>query len=229
VKVLGVDVQPKVEKEPLLDVPAIVMTDATQEASGPPDMTDAAPAKPKARNTRASKATSQQGRSKNRRRPAAKAATASPPERQAAKAAAQEASTKRTRDGSVGRETFAAVEALVRQGKTKSEAFKQIAEDTGKNSGTVAAAYYRVARSNGTVKPRQRRVKVAVAARTRPQKSGSQNVSRSRRASTRNSVDQIVGELVASVQALTEAVMIQDAEVRELRSRVDGVRSLIDN
>jgi hypothetical protein len=37
-------------------------------------------------------------------------------------------------------------------------------------------------------------------------------------------VDVIVGELVASVAALTEAVKAQQAEVRELRGRLDGVR-----
>jgi hypothetical protein len=36
------------------------------------------------------------------------------------------------RDGSVGRETFEQVTALLKQGKSKSEAFAQIASDTGK-------------------------------------------------------------------------------------------------
>ncbi len=227
-KVLGVDVQPaEVAKEPVLDVPAIVVADATQEASGPPGTTDAAPAKQKARNTRASRATSQQGRSKSRRRPAAKAATTSPSQRRAAKAAAQDASARRTRDGSVGRETFAAVEALVKQGKNKSEAFKQIAEDTGKNSGTVATAYYRVTRSNGTVKPRQRRVKtIPPTSTTRRRQHGAATALQAAGASSA-SVDQVVGRLIANVQALTKAVKAQDAEVRELRGRLDGVRALV--
>jgi hypothetical protein len=41
------------------------------------------------------------------------------------------------------------------------------------------------------------------------------------------SVDRIVEQLVARVAALTEAVEVQDAEVRELRGRLDGVRTLL--
>jgi hypothetical protein len=110
---------------------------------------------------------------------------------------------------------------------TKSQAFKQVAEGAGKNSGTVAAAYYRIASSNGTVKPRPRRAKAAGAPRARRQ-SGSRSVVLGRTAGTGQGVDQIVRQLVASVQALTEAVKAQDAEARELRSRLDGVRSLLN-
>ena len=54
-------------------------------------------------------------------------------------------------------ETFEQVEALVKQGKSKTDAFAQVASDTGRNTGTVSANYYRVARANGVVKPRRRR------------------------------------------------------------------------
>jgi hypothetical protein len=56
------------------------------------------------------------------------------------------------RSGSVGKQIFEQVEALVKQGKSKTEAFAQIASDTGRNSGTVSANYYRVARASGTTK-----------------------------------------------------------------------------
>src|SRR5690349_4045852 len=55
------------------------------------------------------------------------------------------------RDGSVGKETFEKVEALMKEGKSKTEAFAQVASETGKNAGTVSANYYRVARANGSV------------------------------------------------------------------------------
>ena len=238
-KVLGVDVQPRVEKEPLLDVPAIVMTDATPEASGPPDTTDAAPAKRKAPNTRASKATSQQGRSKSRRRPAAKAATASPSQRRAAKAAAQETSTKRTRDGSVGRETFAAVQALVKQGKSKTDAFNLVAAETGRNSGTVAANYYRAARASGAVKPRSTRRSRGTPSRVEGVSTegtggqpSSQNSLRLVRVSARDSdqlreIDRLTKELVKSVNDLTTAMKAQSLEVADLRQRLAGIRSLL--
>jgi hypothetical protein len=108
----------------------------------------------------------------------------------------------------------------VKQGKTKSEAFKQIAEDTGKNSGTVAAAYYRVARAKGAVRPRQGRVKTSPTSTTRQRQRGAANARQVAGASSA-SVDQVVGQLIANVRALTKAVRAKDAEMRELRARLD--------
>jgi len=199
-RVLGVDVQPTVERDPVMDVPAIDMTDAGVASQQPQ-----APARKK--NTR--RATS--GRTP---RPTATATTQS----------------KRTRDGSVGRDTFEQVEALLKQGKNKTEAFKQVAADTGKNSGTVAANYYRVARANGAVKARKPLAKAAPSSARRGRQKTAQGVRRpsnSRSGNNAQGVDQIVGQLVARVQALTEAVREQDAEVRELRGRLDGVRRLL--
>jgi hypothetical protein len=118
----------------------------------------------------------------------------------------------------------------VKQGKSKSDAFKQIAADTGKNSGTVAANYYRVARASGAVKPRKRRAKAAPVIPRRRRQRAAQSVSRRSAARTGNNdqgVEQIVGQLVATVQALTEAIQTQDAEVKELRARLDRARTLL--
>jgi hypothetical protein len=126
------------------------------------------------------------------------------------------------RDGSVGRETFEQVTALVKQGKSKSEAFAQIASDTGKNSGTVAANYYRVARATGAVKPRKRRAGAASAVSTR----NAPTTRRGRPAGNGN-VDQITADLVRNVQALAKAVQDQEREVKQLRGRLEGVRGLL--
>jgi hypothetical protein len=198
-RVLGVDVQPTVVKDPVMDVAAIDMTDAV--------LTEKPPAPARKKRTR--RATS--GR---KQRPMAKATT----------------QLKRTRDGSVGRDTFDRVEALVKEGKTKTEAFKQIADATGKNSGTVAANYYRVARASGAVKPRKPRTKAAPARARRGRQRAAQSVRRPSSVGSGNGgggVEQIVGQLVASVQALTEAVKSQDAEARELRGRLDELRGAI--
>jgi hypothetical protein len=126
------------------------------------------------------------------------------------------------RDGSVGRETFKQVEALVKQGKSKSEAFAQIASDTGKNAGTVAANYYRVARATGAVKPRKRRAKATPAVSTRKVPA----VRRGRPVAN-GTVDQITADLVRNVQALAKAVQDQEREVAQLRGRLEGVRGLL--
>jgi hypothetical protein len=197
-RVLGVDVQPTVASDPVMEVPAIDLTDAVVASQKPQ-----APARKKSTRRAAS------GR------------------KQSAKAKAQ---PKRTRDGSVGRDTFDQVEALVREGKTKTEAFTQVAGDTGRNVGTVSANYYRVARASGAVKPRKRRSKPAPAPTRQGRQRATQSVRRPSSVGSGNGVndvDQIVGQLVASVQALTEAVQAQDAEVRQLRGRLDGVRGLL--
>ncbi len=134
---------------------------------------------------------------------------------------------KGSRDGSVGRETFAQVEALVKQGRNKSEAFKQVAEDTGRNTGTVAANYYRVARAGGTVKPHKARRKAVSSRSVSSRQAATQSATRGQAVTTSNGIDQIVGQLVESVQALAEAVKAQEAEVSELRGRLDGVRGLL--
>jgi hypothetical protein len=127
------------------------------------------------------------------------------------------------RDGSVGKETFAKVEALTKKGKSKTEAFAQVASETGRNPGTVAANYYRVARANGTVKPRPTRR--TTRSRTTD---NARSVRRTARKSPANgSLDQLANDLVASVQALAAAVKAQDQEVADLRDRLDRVRKTL--
>src|SRR5690242_11794732 len=56
----------------------------------------------------------------------------------------------------VGQEVYDRTNALVGEGKTRTEAFAQIAEERGAQPGTVAANYYRVARkASGPSKPRR--------------------------------------------------------------------------
>jgi hypothetical protein len=85
------------------------------------------------------------------------------------------------RDGSVGQETFEAVTKLVDGGKTRTEAFAEVASARGQQAGTVAANFYRVARAQGGTSGRKRsatRARPAPARRatpapTRPRSTGS--------------------------------------------------------
>lgn len=66
-----------------------------------------------------------------------------------------DASTER---GGVGNQIFDEVERLVAGGMNKSQAFNDISKRTGREAGTVAANYYRVARQRGAeLRPRRRR------------------------------------------------------------------------
>jgi hypothetical protein len=127
------------------------------------------------------------------------------------------------RDGSVGKETFEQVEALLRQGKSKTEAFAQIASDTGRNAGTVSANYYRVARTNGAVKPRRRRRGSTKATSRTPGRRTAKATAR--RGSS--DIDRLAADLVKSVTALADAIKGQEAEVATLRSRLEGVRQIV--
>ena len=127
------------------------------------------------------------------------------------------------RDGSIGKETFEQVEALVKQGKSKTEAFAQVASDTGRNTGTVSANYYRVARANGVVKPRRRRRTSTKATSRTPR-------TRTPRTTARrgtNDIDRVAADLVKSVTALADAIKSQEVEVASLRSRLEGARQVI--
>ena len=127
------------------------------------------------------------------------------------------------RTGVIGEQIFAQVEKLVKGGMSRTDAFKQISADSGRSEGTVAANYYRVARkrAGGSLRPRRgtrtRRAAAAPATRTR----------RAAAASGNGDVDALTRALVENVQALAAAMNAQAAEVKDLRSRLEGVRKLL--
>jgi hypothetical protein len=67
---------------------------------------------------------------------------------------------RRGKRGEVGPEIFAQIEKLVAAEKIgRTEAFRRLAQKTGRQPGTVAANYYRVARRKGAkLAPRRRRM-----------------------------------------------------------------------
>jgi hypothetical protein len=132
------------------------------------------------------------------------------------------------RTGEIGEQIFEQVEALVAGGMNRTEAFAKISADSGRRAGTVAANYYRVARkrAGGSLRPRSRRK-----ARTRTTAKTTTTASRRGRRNSRaasGDIYALTSALVSNVQALADAVKSQAAEVRDLRSRLDGVKKLLD-
>jgi hypothetical protein len=129
------------------------------------------------------------------------------------------------RTGVIGEQIFQQVEKLEKGGMSRTDAFKKISADSGRREGTVAANYYRVARkrAGGSLRPRRRTATRRTAAST--------SATRGRRAAaattTNSDVDALTRALVQNVQALAAAMNAQAAEVKELRSRLDGVRKLL--
>jgi len=130
------------------------------------------------------------------------------------------------RTGVIGEQIFAQVEKLVKGGMSRTDAFKKISADSGRREGTVAANYYRVARkrTGGSLRPRRRtggRRAAAGATATRGRRAAGAS------ASTNGDVDALTRALVQNVQALAAAMNAQAAEVKDLRSRLEGVRKLL--
>lgn len=123
------------------------------------------------------------------------------------------------RTGVIGEQIFEEVEKLVAGGMNRTQAFAKISADSGRQAGTVAANYYRVARKRGTTAPRRRRK--ASAARSAP----TRRPARSRQGS--REIDALASRLVDDVQALASALKSQAAEVEDLKTRLDGVRKLL--
>ncbi len=130
-----------------------------------------------------------------------------------------------SRDGSKAREAFKAVNEITADGTTtRQQAFAIYAEQIGSRAGTVAANFYRQARSEGAVKPRRaRRSRTATRSRTAAPARGG----RRRTPASAPEMDAILLSLVGSVAELVEAVKSQQEETRQLRERLDGVRTLL--
>ncbi len=107
--------------------------------------------------------------------------------------------------GGVGNQIFDEVERLVAGGMNKSQAFNDISKRTGRESGTVAANYYRVARQRGAeLRPRRRRTETA------PTRRG--------RVGASSDVQAALAKATAAIDELTRAVRAQDQEMTRLRT-----------
>lgn len=130
------------------------------------------------------------------------------------------------RTGVIGEQIFQQVEKLEKGGMSRTDAFKKISADSGRREGTVAANYYRVARkrAGGSLRPRRRtggRRATTGTATTRTRRASAASTT------ANGDVDALTRDLVRNVQALAAAMNAQAAEVKDLRSRLDGVRKLL--
>jgi hypothetical protein len=130
------------------------------------------------------------------------------------------------RTGVIGEQIFQQVEKLEKGGMSRTDAFKKISADSGRREGTVAANYYRVARkrAGGSLRPRRRtggRRATTSTATTRTRRASAASTT------ANGDVDALTRDLVRNVQALAAAMNAQAAEVKDLRSRLDGVRKLL--
>ena len=132
------------------------------------------------------------------------------------------------RRGEIGRQTYERVRALLDGGMSRSDAFSQVGEETGRKAGTVATAFYRIAREQpdgGGVRQRPRRGRAATAGsgtRTARQRSAGGTPSAS--------VDRLVADAHRAIDQLATQLRELDGEVRQLRdqaTRYDRIRRMM--
>ena len=132
--------------------------------------------------------------------------------------------------GELGPTIVAEVKAKMETGMKASQAFTEVGQERGMKVGAVSANYYRVLRTKAKQAPRPGRNPKAASAprKVRPKPAPSDGSRRRAVASGEaRDIDAITTDLVASVRAFAEAVKEQGVEVREVRARLDGVRSLL--
>ena len=118
--------------------------------------------------------------------------------------------------GEIGKQTYAAVKSHIAKGRKATEAFKLVAQESGRSVGTVQTSYYRIARSlpgGGGVKLRPRVGKRA---------SGGSSNARTPRASSDASVQSLVKQLTQAAEALAAHVTRLEDELT--KSRRDSAR-----
>ena len=105
--------------------------------------------------------------------------------------------------GSVGRQIFAEVNRIIdAEGISKQEAFARVGEAQGRQTGTVAANYYRVARAEGGAR---------VSARAR------RGAGRRRRSRQGGDTRSAIAALTGALDELGRAIRDQDREIARLR------------
>jgi hypothetical protein len=130
------------------------------------------------------------------------------------------------RKATIGPAVYQRVNELVAEGKSRTEAFAQVGQERGQRPGTVAANYYRTARSEGASAGGRRRSGRAAASTTTGRR---RRASRPTRTATRTSAptrstshdgDGDLAALATQIATLTQQLVDQiqerDAKLRQL-------------
>jgi hypothetical protein len=118
------------------------------------------------------------------------------------------------RTATIGPAVFKRVTELTAEGKNRTEAFQTVAAERSMNPGTVAANYYRTARSEGgTKRPKTRARKATTTRRTRtqPPRGG-----RAVQPKTDTDLTTLANQISDLVQQLVRQVEERDRRIREL-------------
>jgi hypothetical protein len=124
------------------------------------------------------------------------------------------------RDGSVQRETFEKVQALVTQGASKMDAIAQVAAEQGKKVGEVQGAYY-AARSKHLAPP------IRPSANPGVRKGSRRSLAPSAVSSYSPELSVLVSRVAADLQDLVSALDAERRRSAAIRARLDQGRSTL--
>jgi hypothetical protein len=126
--------------------------------------------------------------------------------------------------GSIGKASYDAVRKHIDEGKKATEAFRLVAEETGRSTATVQTAYYRVARSlpdGGGVQLRPRTKKTS--ARRGP-KTGTGGTTGARRGRPPKSASAAAGSAASAARQLSAAAEALVSHITRLESELADAR-----
>ncbi len=127
------------------------------------------------------------------------------------------------RTATIGPAVFQRVNELLSEGRTRTEAFAQVAQERGQRAGTVSANYYRTARSQGQTgraskNGRRRRAKATTTGRPRATapRARATTAPRASATSSQDDIAQIAAQIAALTQQLVKRVQDRDDRLRAL-------------
>jgi hypothetical protein len=124
------------------------------------------------------------------------------------------------RTATIGPAVYKRVNELVAEGKNRTEAFATVAQERKMNAGTVAANFYRTARTQGTSKPRRARAKTtrrtATTARKPQTRRAPARTSSGSAATPNGDLGSLAAQIGVLVQQLVRQVEERDRRLREL-------------
>jgi hypothetical protein len=119
------------------------------------------------------------------------------------------------RKATIGPAVFERVNQLVAEGKSRTEAFTQIAQERSSRPGTIAANYYRTARAQGASGGGRRRTRTRRASAAKPAAATAATTRSASRAQD-GDIGVLANQISDLVQQLVRQVQDRDQRLREL-------------
>ena len=120
------------------------------------------------------------------------------------------------RKATIGPAVFERVNQLVSEGKSRTEAFTQIAQERASRPGTIAANYYRTARAQSSSSGRRRTTRTRRTSAAKPRAAAAPAAARSSARSAEGDIGALASQISSLVQQLVTQVQERDQRLRDL-------------